>query len=97
MNLCLNLNLTTFERKEKKYKYKMSTPPPPPALLKMQSCDETVSNEAILCILLCEFHYVKGPKIVVQVPDSYISREEFSLIHPYIIPKMELKNSFVSL
>lgn len=77
----------------------MSTPPPPPALLKAQiGCDESsTASEAILCILLCEFHFTKGPKIVVQVPDNYITRDEFSLIHPYIIPKMELKNSFVSL
>lgn len=74
----------------------MSTPPPPPSLLKMQNGDEAAVSEAILCILLCEFHYTKGPKIVVQVPENYISREEFSLINPYVIPKMELKNSFVS-
>lgn len=64
----------------------------------MNSSDFDFSNpdEKIKCILLCEFHYTAGPKIVCQMPNDYISKEEFGLIHPYVIPKIEMQKTFLS-
>lgn len=65
---------------------------------RMNSSDFDFSNpeETIKCILLCEFHYTAGPKIVCQMPNDYISKEEFGLIHPYVIPKIEMQKTFLS-
>lgn len=65
---------------------------------RMNSSDIDFSNpdETIKCILLCEFHYTAGPKIVCQMPNDYISKEEFGLIHPYVIPKIEMQKTFLS-
>jgi len=70
-----------------------TTPPLSPML---HSTEEANPSEPIKCIFLCEFHFTAGPKIVVQVPENYINKDEFALLHQYIIPKKELHKSFVS-
>lgn len=53
-------------------------------------------SEAIKCIFLCEFHATAGPKIVSQVPENYITKEFFRIVNRYVIPKIQLQRSFLS-
>lgn len=57
---------------------------------------EDDENEAVKCIFLCEFHATAGPKIATQVPENYISKELFDTVNRYIIPKLQLQRSFLS-
>ncbi|XP_050411926.1 GATOR complex protein NPRL2 isoform X1 [Patella vulgata] len=50
----------------------------------------------IKSIFYSEFHPVAGPKIVYQVPEDYISKEEFDAVSIYIITKQELKNRIIT-
>lgn len=54
------------------------------------------TNEAVQCIFLCEFHMKAGRKIAVQVPENYLSKENFETVSRYIIPQVQLKRSFLS-
>lgn len=47
-------------------------------------------------IFLCEFHPTLGRKIVAQVPENFISKEVFHIVNHYVIPKIHLERSFVS-
>lgn len=62
--------------------------------------DSSASPSAALlplkCILLCEFHATAGPTIAAQVPDSYITKDVFAIVNRYIIPKLQLERSFLS-
>lgn len=53
-------------------------------------------SEAIKCIFLCEFHVTAGPKIAAQVPENYITKEYFRIVNQYVIPKVQLQRSFLS-
>lgn len=52
--------------------------------------------EKIKCIFLCEFHATAGPKIVSQVPEDYITKDFFRILNRYVIPKVQLQRSFLS-
>ncbi|XP_077298080.1 GATOR1 complex protein NPRL2-like [Arctopsyche grandis] len=47
----------------------------------------------IRCLFLCEFHPRAGPRITCQVPDGYISKDTFDTVSHYIIPKVQLQRS----
>lgn len=53
-------------------------------------------NATVKCIFLCEFHATAGPKIAAQVPESFISKDLFDTVNRYIIPKLQLQRSFLS-
>lgn len=55
-----------------------------------EDCDEVKS------IFLCKFHATAGPQIAAQVPKNYVSKELFENVSSYIIPKVSLQRSFVS-
>lgn len=48
-------------------------------------------------IFLCEFHPTAGPKITLQVPNDHVTSDLFRIIHQYIIPKVPLQGSFLSM
>lgn len=48
-------------------------------------------------IFLCEFHPVAGPQITLQVPNDYVTKDLFRIVHQYIIPKVPLQGSFLSM
>lgn len=48
------------------------------------------------CIFLCEFHATAGPTIAAQVPSGYITKDVFAIVNRYIIPKLQLERSFLS-
>lgn len=54
------------------------------------------SSGDLECILFCEFHPIAGPKIVYQVPEDFISKEEFDCVAVYIIPKPELQSKLIT-
>lgn len=58
--------------------------------------DENDEDDAVKCIFLCEFHATAGPKIAAQVPANYITKELFDTVNRYIIPKLQLQRSFLS-
>lgn len=60
------------------------------------SANDDNSEDEVKCIFLCEFHATAGPKIAAQVPDNYISKELFDTVNRYIIPKLQLERSFLS-
>lgn len=53
-------------------------------------------TEPVKCIFLCEFHPTAGPKISCQEPADFISKELFKTVSRYIIPKIQLQRSFLS-
>ncbi len=52
--------------------------------------------EPVKCIFLCEFHPTAGPKISCQEPADFISKDLFKTVSRYIIPKIQLQRSFLS-
>lgn len=60
------------------------------------SNDDDDDDDAVKCIFLCEFHATAGPKIAAQVPANYITKELFDTVNRYIIPKLQLQRSFLS-
>lgn len=58
--------------------------------------DDESDDDAVKCIFLCEFHATAGPKIAAQVPANYITKELFDTVNRYIIPKLQLQRSFLS-
>jgi len=54
-------------------------------------------DKELECILFCEFHPIAGPKIVYQVPEDFISKEEFDCVAVYIIPKPELQSKLITI
>ncbi|RWS25154.1 nitrogen permease regulator 2-like protein [Leptotrombidium deliense] len=50
----------------------------------------------IACIFFCEFHAVAGPKIAYQVPEDYVSKENFDSLSVYLIPKPELQGRLIT-
>lgn len=59
--------------------------------------DSAVNDlEPVKCIFLCEFHPTAGPKISCQEPAEFISKELFKTVSRYIIPKIQLQRSFLS-
>lgn len=54
------------------------------------------SSGDLECILFSEFHPIAGPKIVYQVPEDFISKEEFDCVAVYIIPKPELQSKLIT-
>ncbi|KAG1701207.1 GATOR complex protein NPRL2 [Nymphon striatum] len=50
----------------------------------------------IKAILFCEFHHQYGPKITYQVPEKYISKEDFDILSVYIITKRELQKKLIT-
>lgn len=65
---------------------------------KYDKFDETDvdGTESVKCIFLCEFHPTAGPKISCQEPADFISKELFKTVSRYIIPKIQLQRSFLS-
>lgn len=62
-----------------------------------QDLDTIIANsDEIKCIFLCKFHATAGPVIAAQVPQNYISKELFDTVSSYIIPKVQLQRSFLS-
>lgn len=59
-------------------------------------CRESESGD-VNSIFLCEFHAREGPKITMQVPNEYVTKDLFRIIHQYIIPKVPLQGSFLSM
>ena len=57
---------------------------------------ETEHSWGIQAIFFSEFHHVAGPKITYQVPEEYITKEEFDTLHVYIIAKPELQNNVIT-
>jgi hypothetical protein len=56
--------------------------------------DDRLNNKVdspIESILYCEFHTTAGPMIVYQMPQSYVTKEQFDSISNYLIPKPELE------
>lgn len=53
-------------------------------------------SDEVKCIFLCKFHATAGPQIAAQVPKNYISKELFDTVSSYIIPKVPLQRSFLS-
>ncbi|KAK7601872.1 hypothetical protein V9T40_009313 [Parthenolecanium corni] len=51
----------------------------------------------IRCIFLCEFHPTAGPKIVCQVPEDYMSKDDFESVSVYIIPKAQLFKNVITI
>ncbi|KAL4717667.1 hypothetical protein ACJJTC_000816 [Scirpophaga incertulas] len=51
----------------------------------------------IRCIFLGEFHPVAGPKISCQFPEDYISKEFFDSINAFIIPKLLIHNTTMTI
>lgn len=58
--------------------------------------NDNIEQEVIKCIFLCKFHATAGPKIAAQVPNNYISKEIFDTVSRYVIPKVQLQRSFLS-
>lgn len=58
--------------------------------------EDDVDDGPIRCIFLCEFHATAGPRITAQVPAGRISKELFDTVSRYIIPKLQLQRSFLS-
>ena len=54
------------------------------------------AESLILAILFCEFHPTQGPKIIYQVPESFMSPERFQSLSAYIIPKNELQGRLIT-
>lgn len=52
--------------------------------------------DPVKCIFLCEFHPTAGPQISCQEPADFITREVFKTVSRYIIPKIQLQRSFLS-
>lgn len=48
-------------------------------------------DSPIESILYCEFHATAGPKIVYQMPQCYVTKEQFDSINNYLIPKPEFE------
>lgn len=57
---------------------------------------DTDESDEVKCIFLCKFHATAGPQIAAQVPKNYISKELFDTVSSYIIPKVPLQRSFLS-
>uniref|UniRef100_UPI00358EAD07 GATOR1 complex protein NPRL2 isoform X1 n=1 Tax=Myxine glutinosa TaxID=7769 RepID=UPI00358EAD07 len=53
-------------------------------------------DKRVECIFFSEFHPTAGPKITFQVPEDYLSRELFDMVHVYIITKPELQNKLIT-
>ncbi|XKL63117.1 hypothetical protein PGB90_005481 [Kerria lacca] len=51
----------------------------------------------IRCIFVCEFHPTAGPKIICQVPEDYMSKDDFESVSVYIIPKAELFGNVITI
>lgn len=56
----------------------------------------TSDDVPLKCIFLCEFHAIAGPTIAAQVPAGYITKDVFAIVNRYIIPKLQLERSFLS-
>jgi len=48
-------------------------------------------DSPIEAILYCEFHTTAGPMIVFQMPQGYVTKEQFDSLSNYLIPKPELE------
>lgn len=48
-------------------------------------------DSPIESILYCEFHTTAGPMIVHQMPQGYVTKEQFDSLSNYLIPKPELE------
>lgn len=48
-------------------------------------------DSPIESILYCEFHTTAGPMIVYQMPQGYVTKEQFDSISNYLIPKPEFE------
>lgn len=67
--------------------------------MSLLSNDSETDNENdffIQCIFFCKFHATAGSQIVTQVPNNYISKDEFDTISQYMIPKAQLQRCFMS-
>lgn len=62
----------------------------------LSDSDDDYDQEVVKCIFLCKFHATAGPKIAAQVPNNYISKEIFDTVSRYVIPKVQLQRSFLS-
>lgn len=56
-----------------------------------------VNDGDVNSIFLCEFHAIEGPKITLQVPNDHVTKDLFRIVHQYIIPKVPLQGSFLSM
>ncbi|XP_020282049.1 nitrogen permease regulator 2-like protein isoform X2 [Pseudomyrmex gracilis] len=67
----------------------------------MTTSSEVISEKcqegAIRCIFFSEFHHIAGPKITLQVPDNFISKDIFDNVSVYIIPKAQLQRSTITI
>ncbi len=57
----------------------------------------TEGKDKIRCIFFSEFHPTAGPKIVHQVPEDYVSREDFDSVQRYIITKTQLQARVITI
>lgn len=53
-------------------------------------------SDEVKCIFLCKFHATAGPQIAAQVPKNYFSKDLFDTFSRYIIPKVQLQRSYLS-
>lgn len=60
------------------------------------TANDSDDSHPVKCIFLCEFHPTAGPKISCQEPADFISKELFKTVSRYIIPKIQLQRSFLS-
>ena len=61
-----------------------------------ENSNDSDDSDPVKCIFLCEFHPTAGPKISCQEPENFISKEVFKTVSRYIIPKIQLQRSFLS-
>lgn len=63
---------------------------------KMEAPKPGSTDGDVNCIFLCEFHPIAGPKIIIQVPKDHVTNDLFRIVNQYIIPKVPLQRSFLS-
>ncbi|XP_050543707.1 GATOR complex protein NPRL2 [Daktulosphaira vitifoliae] len=56
-----------------------------------------VNENPIKCIFISHFHPIAGPKILCQVPSSFISKDTFETVSVYIIPKGQLQRCKITI
>uniref|UniRef100_T1IUN9 Nitrogen permease regulator 2-like protein n=1 Tax=Strigamia maritima TaxID=126957 RepID=T1IUN9_STRMM len=63
----------------------------------MAISDSVKQITQIRCIFFGDFHDVTGPRITVQIPDDYISRDTFTNLQNYIICKPQLREKIITI
>ncbi|CAG9333103.1 unnamed protein product [Blepharisma stoltei] len=50
----------------------------------------------ISCVMFCEFHIKRGPALVYQYPENYLSKDTFDSLSDILIPRPELCGKVIS-